>query len=176
MLKQWLLGSALFFISTYASAQCGGMVNVNGVCIPPDQASSPLHGQYTYGQPGQTSPVTPSPIVMQQKWADRWGTIAYDELNPIIGTATGMKNRRIAEKTALSQCRSKGGKKCKVATAYYNQCAVLFAIRGGGLTWATGKDVKSAQSYGMEGCRKDNSQCEAIYENCSMSEQYWVRQ
>ncbi len=141
------------------SAQCGPSPTYHGI----GNASA---GTY---QP-------PAPVVMQQKWADRWGTIAYDELNPIIGTATGMKNRRIAEKTALSQCRSKGGKKCKVATAYYNQCAVLFAIRGGGLTWATGKDVKSAQSYGMEGCRKDNSQCEAIYENCSMSESYWVRQ
>lgn len=115
------------------------------------------------------------PVVIKRKWADRWGTIAYDELNPIIGTSSGIKSKRAAVNTALSDCRSKGGKNCKVATAYYNQCVTLFAIRGGGLTWATGKDIKAAQNFGMEGCRKDKVQCDLIYSNCSMSEEYWER-
>ena len=89
--KRWLIGCLFLLTSAHASAQCGGMVNVNGVCISHDQASSPLHGQYTYEQPGQGSPVQPSPIVMQQKWADRWGAIVMDKNQPIIGTSTGKK-------------------------------------------------------------------------------------
>lgn len=176
MLKQWLLGSALFFISTYASAQCGGMVNVNGVCIPPDQASSPLHGQYTYGQPGQTNPVTPSPIVMQQKWADRWGSIVTDEVQPIIGTSTGIKNKRLAEKQAISDCKNKGGTKCSVVLTYHNQCGVMLAKKGGGVIAARAPTIDAAVDYGKELCKKDGVNCEVYYTNCSMSEQYWVRQ
>lgn len=176
MLKQWLLGSALFFISTYASAQCGGMVNVNGVCIPPDQASSPLHGQYTYGQPGQTSPVTPSPIVMQQKWADRWGAIATDEIKPIMGASTGKKNKKLAQADALAKCREQGGKKCSLLLTYHNQCAAMLAKERGGVVAAGSPTIDGAVDYGMQICKKDGVNCRVYYTNCSMSESYWVRQ
>ena len=141
------------------SAQCGPSPTYHGV----GNAST---GTY---QP-------PAPVVMQQKWADRWGTIAYDELNPIIGTATGMKNRRISEKTALSQCRSKGGQKCKIAISYYNQCAALLAAKGGGLVTGNAASAEQAVKLGMNQCKEQGSDCSVYYTNCSMSEQYWVRQ
>ncbi|WP_392389941.1 DUF4189 domain-containing protein [Acinetobacter courvalinii] len=36
-----------------------------------------------------------------------------------------MRSKRQAEKAALTECRAKGGKKCEVDLAYYNQCAVM---------------------------------------------------
>lgn len=144
---------------TPGSAQCGPSPTYHGV----GNAST---GTY---QP-------PAPVVMQQKWADRWGAIVMDENQPILGTSSGEKNKRTAEKKALSECKSKGGTKCFVSLSYYNQCAVMLASKGGGAKAYSGPTIKNALDYGMKRCNAEGKECSLYYTNCSMSEEYWVRQ
>jgi hypothetical protein len=80
---------------------CSGMPAVNGVCIPPDSPTSPLHS--THGRNVGTGSA-PLPV-----WADRWGAIATDNSTGSLGASIGMTAKRKAQRQALEDCRSKGG-------------------------------------------------------------------
>jgi hypothetical protein len=154
--------ATLFLVSGATRAQsCGGMPAVNGVCIPPDSPTSPLHS--TYGQNSQSA-MPPDGV-----WADRWGAVAADGPSGILGATTGMASRRKAEKAALAQCRGKGGKSCEVDMAYRNQCISL--VTGENLYFvqpAISED--EAARLGIESCRKKDVSCRVYYSACSMAE------
>lgn len=134
---------------TPGSAQCG---------------PSPVY----HGISGSTNSVyrpTPQPII---KYADRWGAIATDGPKGILGTAVGMKNKRAAEKKALSDCVSKGGD-CKIKLAFFNQCASLVS----GNEWfyvQSAPTEQEAKNNGIERCAKEDIGCRVHYYACSMAE------
>jgi len=107
----------------------------------------------------------------QDIWMDRWGAIVVDTSpRGSIGftSATDMKNKAQAEKAALKSCRKKGGAKCEVVIAYYNQCAVLI---WGDRTISTSGAPSEAQAKqrGIDKCtRADDTNCELVYSGCSL--------
>lgn len=117
-----LLLPGCLFVSVAASAQgCpNGIPSAgNPGCIPPTQFNSPYH------QSGGDS------VERQARWADRWGAIAVDDGEKTIGIgiAEMTSSERAAKKIALEDCRVKGGTKCVISLAYYNQCGVIVWAR-----------------------------------------------
>lgn len=146
----------------HTSAQnCAGMPAVNGVCIPPDSPTSPLHS--TYGRNVGTGNA-PLPV-----WADRWGALATDNSAGSLGASVGMTGKRKAQRQALEDCRSNGGKECKVDLVYFNQCAVMIL---GERTYhaQSAATLDEATRIGMEFCSTDNSTCHVYYSGCSPAE------
>ncbi|KAF1716644.1 DUF4189 domain-containing protein [Pseudoxanthomonas wuyuanensis] len=154
-----LFASGLLFVSGSIYAQnCGGMPAVNGVCIPPDSSTSPLHS--TYGQQ-QSSP--------QEVWIDRWGAIAADGPSGILGATTGMGSKRKAEKAALAECRSKGGGACKIDMAYRNQCVAL--VTGDSVYFVRAAvTIAEASHLGVSSCVEEDTNCRVYYSACSLAE------
>ena len=102
-------------------------------------------------------------------WADRWGAIATDGPNAILGSATGMSSRRKAEKAALSECGAKGGNNCKIDLAFHNQCAVLVTGDIGHLIQSAAT-VEEATRLGVEKCNESDANCRAFFSACSLPE------
>lgn len=145
-----------------ASAQdCGGMVNVNGICIPPDQESSPLYDSYGGGN-DYRAPPPPQP-----KWIDRWGGMAMDDDEGISGIVADLPSKRKAKKAAIAECESRGGKNCTIAAIYKNQCLVVVSnsSRSQIVNAAT---IGRATALAMRDCMADGSNdCHVFYSGCS---------
>ncbi|WP_160309489.1 DUF4189 domain-containing protein [Lysobacter capsici] len=154
---------ALMCFNGAVFAQCpAGIPSAgNPGCIPPDQSNSP------YYQPGSNSPTTSS-----VRWADRWGAIALDDRDNGIGLGVAQMagSERKAKRTALDDCRAKGGLSCKVILAYYNQCGVVVA-GDSGLNSTSAASVDEAAKRGFEKCERDGFKgCKVYYSNCSFNE------
>lgn len=119
----------VFSLSGDVLAQCGAGIPSGGnpSCIPP----SVYHSQ-GITQPQMNTP-RQQPIVIRHKWADRWGAMVADRTNPVIGFSTGAVSKNEAMRLARVDCLSKGGGECNNLFAYRNQCAVMIAIKGGGI-------------------------------------------
>ena len=102
-------------------------------------------------------------------WVDRWGAIATDGPSAILGSSAGMRNKRQAEKAALAQCRGKGGAKCEIDLAFFNQCAVLVTGDSRYLTQGAAT-IEEATRIGVERCNKTDVNCRVYYSDCSLAE------
>jgi hypothetical protein len=149
-----------FFYAPLAWSQCSG-VNTGGGCVPPPcTPGSPL--ACNQAQP-QASP-RPQPV-----WADRWGAIVIDNEAGDTGTTTERVSRADAIEAASHDCMSHGAKHCKVAVAYYNQCAAI--AWGSGYNGVAGAPTETlAKSNAMNDCGRGASDCKIVYSACSMAE------
>lgn len=138
----------------------------NPHCIPPDRPESPYYnGSKAY----INSAPSPQPIVVQTRWADRWGAIAADGLAGALGFAVGFPTKRDAEHAAMSKCRNEGGGKCTLDLSFRNGCAVF--MLGSKMSYtASAADMSSAKKYGMQLCGKADNNCRVYESACSMAE------
>lgn len=100
-------------------------------------------------------------------WADRWGAIASDG-NGTYGIVTDKASRRKAQKTAIEECKKRGGGSCAVRRDFYNQCA---AVTSGTITAATANapTEDEAVKIGKEICRTNgDNNCQVYWSGCSM--------
>ncbi|WP_187308509.1 DUF4189 domain-containing protein [Lysobacter antibioticus] len=152
----YLILLGLFVLSPDAMAQCPAGIPAAGnpSCIPPSA--------WPQNAPAQR---TPSPA----HWESRWGAIATDAPEAVLGTSTGMKSKRQAEAHALSQCRKKGGSNCVLDVSYFDQCAILVT---GDKKYSvhTAATIERASELGMRQCRDDDLNCRVHYTNCSPPE------
>lgn len=160
-----LLLSGCLLVSAAAHAQgCpNGIPSAgNPGCIPPDQSNSPY---YQHSNAATSRP--------QAVWVDRWGAIAVDKGKQSvgIGVAEMMTSERKAKAGAIDDCQAKGGTRCKVVLAYYNQCGALVAGDAGYTSMGSSTAEKAAK-LGMEQCTKTGlSNCRVYYSACSFPEQ-----
>ena len=152
-------------------AQCGmGIPGAgNPGCIPPDILNQQNNNHEHNGQPQSKT------IIVRHKWADRWGAMVADNINPVIGFSTGAKSKRDALRLAKSDCLSKGGRGCDNLFAYRNQCAVMIAVKGGGAYYQSAPYVETAEGAGMKRCAENKEICQVIYSNCSLPEAVPIR-
>lgn len=159
----WLLAEMLVVSSaTHAEGNC-----------PP--------GYYPMAPPGQQGPQGCAPIpgynqdsavpaASGSQWVSRWGAIATDEPNGVLGAAINMSSKKKAEKAALADCKAKGGSKCKLETWYSNGCAALVVgdkLYNVGSAATEDEAVKS----GMNTCAAATTNCHVYYSDCSPPEQ-----
>lgn len=134
-----------------------------------------------YPTSGPQSPVqgcAPIPNESSSAWTGQaatnsWGAIAIDlaPSNVGIGVSVAAKSKRQATREALSNCRAKGGKACKINLTYSNQCAVVIA----GVPYSkaqAGPTVEVAAAHGLRLCEDAGAaHCQIYYKACSLPEQ-----
>lgn len=133
-------------------------------------------GYYPVDTPGVAG-CAPIPVIpqtgparsAQPQWETRWGAIAIDGTNSVVGAVTGMQSKRKAEKAAIKQCRAKGGDRCEVELAYYNQCGVI-AWGDTGYVTAGSATVPEASELAVRQCNQSTSNCRVYYADCSLPE------
>ncbi|QDH71350.1 DUF4189 domain-containing protein [Marilutibacter alkalisoli] len=111
----------------------------------------------------QQSPQPPEPTGW---WETTWGAIAPSPVGGVLGTAVGASSKEEAERSALEDCKAKGGGACEVRLAYYNQCAVM--ILGDNIyRTASAGSIRDAEEYGIELCEKEDTSCRVYYSACT---------
>lgn len=157
----FLVGGALSLWCSVAAAQgCGGMPAVNGLCIPPDSPTSPLH--QAYGQSQTQASV---------QWEDRWGAIAVDYGTGDMGVAEGLGTDVEAEGLAVSRCSEDGAGNCKIILQYWNSCAAVAVSvpqAGGRMTTIRESTLALASRRAVSACLKWGRPCEVVYSACSL--------
>ena len=108
------------------------------------------------------------------RWATRWGAIAISSKSTsggptVVGAATSKASKAKAQKTAIAECRSKGGAKCSIKLAYYNQCAVI-VWGDAGYNLVNEASLDKATSTAMRSCKKTDKNCQVYYAACSLPE------
>lgn len=168
----WL---SFFLLSGNVAAQCGmGIPSAgNPNCVPPGMPGSPY---VTAPQNNSRQPVYQQPIIIKHEWADRWGAMVADRINPVFGYSQNARSQKEAEQLAIADCESKGGRGCDKVFSYRNQCAVMLAIKeGGGAYYQSAVDLKEAELHGLNMCKKNNKTCRIIHQNCSYAEAVPIR-
>lgn len=151
-------------VATAQGCPAGIPAGNNPLCIPPDNPNSPY-----YQSDSGASTVPSAPIV---RWADRWGAIAVDdgEKTVGIGIAEMANSERAAKKAALNDCRAKGGTKCVISLAYYNQCGVI-VWGSAGYNSVSAETVERASKRAIERCSaRGFTNCDVYYSGCSFAE------
>lgn len=110
----------------------------------------------------------------QIRWATRWGAIAIASKSvsggsSVVGATTSQVSKAKAQKTAIAECRNKGGAKCVVKLAYYNQCAVI-VWGDAGYNLVNEATLEKATSTAMRSCSKADKNCQIYYAACSLPE------
>lgn len=124
-----VVSSILLLLPTIAQAQCGAGIPSGGnpLCIPPDV----YHGQGS----SQSQTVAPNkqPVVIRQKWEDRWGAMVVDQKVAAAGTWVGAVTKTEAMENAQKECKKAGGLICNDVYTYKNSCGAVIAMVGGGM-------------------------------------------
>lgn len=104
--KVFAAAGLFFCVANPAHAQCGAGIPSGGNpnCLPPDV----LYKNQGISQPQITAPAQ-QPIIIRQKWADRWGAMVLDDVNPVTGFSTGAESKSEALRLAKQDCLSRGG-------------------------------------------------------------------
>lgn len=171
-----------------------GFAHVDGGPLPALAEGGCPPGQYPIGGqgvqgcapiPGGSSSGTAPAPRPTGKWETRWGAVVEDQKpdpnKPLpTGVSVSQKSKREAVAVATEKCKAKGGIKCKLRIAYYNQCVALAdpdpvngRIPPGLFSSAVSAGTEErARSLSVEECSRDSkgASCSVIYSACSMSE------
>ncbi|WP_363797291.1 DUF4189 domain-containing protein [Lysobacter firmicutimachus] len=139
-----------FLCADAVLAQCpAGILSAgNPQCLPPDA-------------PGWKRGVPVAQEAQRPHWSSRWGAIAVDGLNSMVGTAATQKTQAAAEREAMRGCTIKGGRDCKVSLAYRDRCVAL-AWGADFYIAASAIDADEASAVALRGCGRsttDYSEC-----------------
>ena len=120
-------------------------------------------GGYASGYSPTSAPKPPDPGA---RWKFRWGAIVVDAGKGKFGGADGFERPSQAKKAAIRDCRSNGGKQCKLLIEYYNQCGALVA--GDNMHEAfAGPLSEQVTNRALESCNKVTNNCQIYYVGCS---------
>ncbi|MET4031116.1 MULTISPECIES: DUF4189 domain-containing protein [unclassified Bradyrhizobium] len=61
------------------------------------------------------------------------GAIAYSKPDDVVGVSHGRRSQRCAKRSALLDCRRKGGSDCQIEASENNACAAIAIGNGRGL-------------------------------------------
>ncbi|WP_425493929.1 DUF4189 domain-containing protein [Lysobacter gummosus] len=74
-----------------------------------------------------------------------------------------------AVNAAMEDCRSQGGRECKLEIAYFNQCGVI--VEGDkGYNVASAESVSRAVELASQVCEKSDTNCQVYFSDCSHAE------
>ena len=151
---------------------CNFTVSAEGRCPPgyfptnnPDFVGcAPIYNSNpSSGYSPSSAPKPPDPGA---RWKFRWGAIVVDGEKGKFGGADGFERPSQAKKAAIKDCRSNGGKQCKLLIEYYNQCGALVA--GDNMHQAfAGPTSEQITKRALEACNKSTVNCQIYYLGCS---------
>ena len=131
-----------------------GYYPVNGYGV---SGCAPIPG---YNQRLQTPPSA------QTQWRSRWGAIATDEVNGVVGSSSGLSREAHAKEAALADCKSKGGESCRFAVSYANGCGAMIA-GDNRFNVDRAATEQEAIEIGMRTCQREDKNCRVYFTSCS---------
>ncbi len=156
MKHKWCSAALLLMLSSAAWAQMTPQQQAN---LPPSDPNSPQYN--TVYLPSLENAAPP-----QERWADRWGAFSSAS-SGVSGGVQDMASKRQAEKSALAECKAKGGNDCRVDIVYYNQCGAV-ASGGGHMGSARAATEREAVEIAIATCEKGGgSNCQLYFMGCS---------
>lgn len=97
-----------------------------------------------------------------------WGAVAQG--GSVLGVSTGMRSDLEAQREAIEDCRSKGGRGCDVLSSYYDMC-VSVIVSGENTYWAEWYDEEGSRERATSDCQRSGSLgCAVSYSNCTNSQ------
>jgi hypothetical protein len=105
----------------------------------------------------QQAPNLPAPL-----WEDRWGAIAGDKPQGILGFATGLRSEPAAQQAALTDCAAKGGVRCKLENSYKNGCTAM-TVGEQVYNIASRATLDQAIASGIQKCKEIDKNCVTSY-------------
>lgn len=142
--------------------------SAEGRCPP---GSYPVGGQGVEG----CAPIPAGAASQEQaqpvgKWVKTWGAIATASSGE-VGVAIQKRSKGAASAEALLQCSQGGGKNCKVAETYNNQCVAVVSpdtAEKGGTTISRAATAEIATQLAMSTCTTRGSVgCKVLYSACT---------
>lgn len=157
-----LLVVGLLSLSGSALAEGGcpsGMIPYSGTDI---NSCGPIPPGYY----NDSNDASQRPLDQPIRWADRWGAIAFSDINNSVGVSADMASEGAAKKAAIAECISAGGEKCSTEITYYNQCGVIaWGDRYGNAAGA--RTIEEASDIAMKTCDRNTENCKIVYSNCT---------
>ncbi|MDY0956314.1 DUF4189 domain-containing protein [Stenotrophomonas rhizophila] len=155
-----VLGALLLFSCVSAGAHAEGNCPAGFYPIGGRAAAgcAPIPGN---GRGQQQVPSAPAPV-----WEDRWGAIAGDKPQGILGFSTGFPSEPAAQQAALADCASKGGGRCQIENSYKNGCTAMI-VGERVYNIASRATVDEAIASGIQKCEEVDRNCVASYSACS---------
>lgn len=103
--------------------------------------------------------------VSESRQGQAWGAVAQG--GSVLGVSTGMRTDLEAERKAIEDCRSKGGRGCDVLSSYYDMCVAVI-VSGEKTYWAEWYDEQGSKERALSDCQESGSrQCEITYSSCT---------
>lgn len=162
MKSRWLLAFGLLTEAGLAYAEGGcpsGMISYSGTDI---NSCGPIPPGYYSDSNDASQRSLDQPV----RWADRWGAIAFSDINNSVGVSADMASEGAAKKVAIAKCISAGGEKCSTEITYHNQCGVIaWGDRYGNAAGA--RTVEEASDMALKTCSKNTENCKIVYSNCT---------
>lgn len=162
MKVKWLLSLCLLSVagSAYAEGGCpSGMIPHRGTDI---SSCGPIPPGYY----NNSNDASQRPLDQPIRWADRWGAIAFSDINNSVGVSSDMASEGAAKKAAIAECISAGGEKCSTEITYHNQCGVIaWGDQYGNAAGA--RTVEEASAMAMRTCGRNTKNCKVVYSNCT---------
>jgi hypothetical protein len=145
-----------------------GLLAAGATALAQEQPNSAqYHAVHNPNSPHYVGP-NQQPAAPPARWADRWGAIA-DDGNGVAGIVASMQSKEQAERSAVLECKKRGGGACTVALTYHNQCAaVATGANGASLYHAETEDEAAASA--MKNCeaKQGAGTCRIYYSGCSL--------
>ncbi|WP_242108044.1 DUF4189 domain-containing protein [Luteimonas aquatica] len=148
----------------------GLMLATGTVAAQENPNSAEYHARHNTNSSYYVGGTTQQPAAPQPVWADRWGAIAADG-NGVFGIVSDMTSKRKAQKSAIQECKNRGGGACVVDLAYYNQCAAVGANSKNSFSFSA-PTQKEAEDLAVGRCEKSTGEkCNVYYSGCSTAVQ-----
>ncbi|MGO1070843.1 DUF4189 domain-containing protein [Lysobacter sp. CA199] len=160
------MNSTVFWLTGALTTGVVGSASAEGGC---PAGMIPYQGTNTMSC-GPMPSASQGTIAGGPRWASRWGAIATDANAGIMGAVNSRESKRRARGDAVSECKSRGGVKCKVTFTYHDQCVVT-VLGSQGANHGHAPSIEHAEQLGMNACRaQGDSDCHVYYTACSLSE------
>ena len=116
------------------------------------------------GSGANEEPADPGPL-----WLTRWGSVAIDSQTGGFGGSAGQATKRSAEKFAIAQCKSRGGKRCLVVKTVRNTCqALAWGDSKASVMWRSTQ--RGAEDEALGDCNAHTQHCDLYFSGCSYPE------
>lgn len=158
------IGVLLFF--SFILAGASSVAVAEGGCPPGQYPQNGQGFQNCVPIPGyQNQNQLQRPQVL---WQDRWGALASDSDDHVAGASKNSPSEADAVNAAIADCKSYGGKGCRQAAVYRNQCVAVVSGDTRSDTYMS-TTLEAAKDKGMATCSSQNqTNCHVFYSGCSL--------
>ncbi|WP_082861752.1 DUF4189 domain-containing protein [Xanthomonas floridensis] len=100
------------------------------------------------------------------EWSTRWGALARDKADTVVGVSVREKSKSAARKNAIAECQKLGGEHCEATVTYKNACiAVAESTAANKSNTSISSTKAEAEKLTLATCAETD--CKIVYSDCS---------